>query len=198
MPPIVTSDAESADDEEDDEAPPMPFYAFEGTTRAVLLQGDRIALTWNSEPESDTYPTFGVLATELMGKFEDLVTLSRDRFSIDVEASRVDVRYVNKLSGVSADEYVIRLLAGFEKHPDLRPAAVRDSIIFSDHWHKDECLAWVRIESDPPDDTSLDITVRRPLSDLSLESCLDTVHRVAIDAFIRNTPESLREAWGQG
>lgn len=116
MAPLPSWNSDAGDVTFVDEGGPWPmpaclFYSFEGD-REVLVQRDRIVLTWRFKSEKSSYPGFYVLLAQMINCFADLNDAIEASGNERPRVGNVSLQYTNELEGVDHQDAAEAVIGG--------------------------------------------------------------------------------------
>ncbi|TXS55764.1 TIGR04255 family protein [Streptomyces sp. t39] len=190
---------------------PMALCTFstDSGDRNIRFQQDRFLLSWTFGDETQEYPGFGALRSELLEKFSQYSKLTQDASGVAPIVKRADIQYVNHLPGVSAQNAMAGVLNGWTA-PASFPFRSPDYCGFRVHYHESELSPQVAVlvGVDSAGEESLEGEIVQS-SALSLDAeatvdesanyveMLELAHNVLTDAFLEVTSNAMREGWGE-
>lgn len=194
---------------------PMPACVFASVERdrQVLVQQDRLSLSWRFDPDaSNEYPGFAELSQSLSRYFEDFTYSIGKASNPQPNVERVEIAYINGLAGIDAEDVGRAILLDETIVPTVSGRQA-DSVIISKHF----------CGTDENKDVTLQVTGREDPSDVSddkhqhsrrgsqlgingfanvepemqYEARLDDVHSAILHRFLLLVGDDLRKAWGE-
>ncbi|WP_200304253.1 TIGR04255 family protein [Streptomyces adelaidensis] len=190
---------------------PMPLcvFATESGDRRIRFQHDRFILAWIFEPESDGYPGFDTLKSELSEKLERFSKLSHEAVGEIPEVKRISVEYSNNLLGIAAHEAMAGVLTGWNRESSF-PFGKPDYSGFRVHYcdYEDHPNIGVLVgvdsavgesaEEEIPDSSNLTLSAEADVeSGSDFWGALEEAHDVVTSVFGKVTSERMRREWGE-
>jgi uncharacterized protein (TIGR04255 family) len=194
-----------------DQEPFLPVRAWfmeESEVRLVQLQSDRLLLNWRKLSPGDSYPRFDNLKPEFERLWSLLASFKDEEALGPIEAPRCEVTYVNRVSLAPTEGGPPRLNVFFPLLAADRPSIVKGASF----------VAFAETVVVPPDQAQLNMTLNavpgqggNPGLQFQISASgdcttatwrdvsarLDTLHRLAVTAFVEGTTEPLHRQWRQ-
>lgn len=123
---------------------PMPRVELVNSSlsRTIAFQFDHVSLTWrfDADTPNDHYPSYEVLAEELITKFGDFVRIVDDVSDATVEVQGCQCYYSNSLEDIGAERWLIGYLTGDWSDIEARKKQLDDAayIGFQLHWNEEK------------------------------------------------------------
>lgn len=190
---------------------PVPACIFLSSDRdrQILVQADRVSVSWNFNTDDKPYPGFVELASALSRTLSDFISTVKKNSNPDPSIERATLEYINILKDVDVMDVAEAVILNRQIEPS-RIIRDGDSIQLVKHYCPTEENRRVTTEvsvreaseSDEHHEGAGTETELRIFGHASVpkesnyKDCLTDLHRVILDRFLLLAGDDIRKSWG--
>lgn len=196
---------------------PMPRVELVNSSlsQTIAFQFDHLSLTWrfDADAPNDQYPSYEVLAEELITKFGDFIRIVDDVSGTTVEVDGCQCYYSNYLEGIGAVKWLTGYLNGWRTTELARSEQLDNDptyIGFHVHWADEKNgvnrIVVVNVDEGEKQRPELDIravaahadppSARKDDPSAVARSLLDAAHELENQTFEGSFSDEMKAEWG--